>query len=706
MPTVGTGIGRRRRPGASAPAGPVSDPAITSARADSWSVAYTAPPPMDPAGSPRYLALSRAGYSSAGVAASHVEPLILTKRVRQPYPAQASLDASRVALSDYVYATDTILGGAANAAVEVSPKPIANWALPDHRVVGNSLRLELVAAHRNARSRSQVACVEFRATDGTATVTQIVSAPSVLGHPGDLNAVVGYACDLDITSLSAGPVTANARVCPWIGGTASVLNSVDQSALREFRPQIFLKNVTLAASPVFIYVNATTGNDTSGAVSTNAATAEASPCATAAGAINRAVAVNGIMDGVEIRFMAGTHVLTTSGIIVTTRPQTTGECTFTRDPNATRAGVVLQFGTTAMRPRLGAAGGWLRISGVTLDRTGTSTFSGEASSRLRVIVEDFAFANNSQNATIFSNSDVGWIGGSFTGLTGNSILGPTSAGEHLLMRGVSGDLNGGALQLWATLGCNLVRPAQINSGTRSASGAIFVFNKIASPTSTTCIGLATASDVIGCAILQNVLEWTSTQTGHFVGISNDGQAGNSTHLVMHHNTIAGFWNSGRCNLLYDEGPTARTNKLHSFVGNIHVAINTKGDVFRGANEAGADAASRTGNWAYLYGVGCRGEFSQFTDANNGGLGTSFAQDYPGLDAHIGTSNSIRNNPLFMNDQATTSGPTAGSGGGDYSLQAGSPAIGRVKAPVLAFDLAGNARSATASAAGAYEWLTP
>lgn len=309
MPTVGTGIGRRHRPGISAPAGPGSDPAIASARADSWSVAYTALPTMGPAGSPRYLALCRAGYSSAGIATSHVEPLILTKRVRQPYPAQASLDASRVALSDYVHAIDTILGGAANAAAEISPKPIANCTLPDHRVVGNSLRLELVAAHRNARSRSQVACVEFCATDGTATVTQVVSAPSVLGHPGDLNAVVGYACDLDITTLLAGPVTANARVCPWIGGSASVLNSADQTVLREFRPQIFLKNVTLAVNPVFVYVNAATGNDTSGAVSAHAATAEASPCATAAGAINRAITVNGAMDGVEIRFMAGTHVL-------------------------------------------------------------------------------------------------------------------------------------------------------------------------------------------------------------------------------------------------------------------------------------------------------------------------------------------------------------------------------------------------------------
>lgn len=701
MPKIGTGIGRRRRP-SSSPAGPLSDPGITSARADSWSISHSAPPTMDPVGSPRHLALSRAGYSATGAATSHVETLILTRRVRQPYPAQASLDASRVSLSDYVYATDTILGGAANNASETSPKPIAHWALPDRRIVGNSLRLELVAAHRNARARSQVACVEFRATDGTTTVTQIVSAPSVLGHPGDLNAVIGYACNLDVTSLTAGPVTANARVLPWVGGASSVLNSADQSGVRELRPQVFLKNASLAAAPVLIYVNTTTGNDTTGAVSTTAATAEAAPCATAAGAVNRAIAVNGSLDGVEIPFMAGTHILTTSAI-VSTRTQTAGERLFTRDPNATRAGVILQFGTTAVRLRLGTAVGWLRIKGVTLDRTGALGFSGEAASRLRLTIEDFAFANSAQNATIFANSDASWLGGSFTGLTGNSILGPAAAGDHLLMPGLSGDLNSGTLQFWNIMGCHFERPSSITAGTKPASGAILAFSKIKGPTTSTSILLAQTSDVTGCAVLQNVLEWTSVTTGHFVGISNDSTSGNSAHIVMHHNTIAGFHNAGRCNLFYDEGPTARTNKLHSFVGNIHVAINTK-DVFRGANEAGADASSRLGNWAYLYGVGCRGEFSQFIDASSGGLGSSFAQDYPGLDASIGTSATTRNDPLFTDDKGTTSGPTAGAGGGDYSLKAGSPCIGRVRDPVLAFDLAGTARSATASAAGAYERL--
>ena len=129
-------------------------------------------------------------------------------------------------------------------------------------------------------------------------------------------------------------------------------------------------------------------------------------------------------------------------------------------------------------------------------------------------------------------------------------------------------------------------------------------------------------------------------------------------------------------------------------GNIWVQINTKGDVFQ------ADGA-RIGNWAFENGVGCEGEFSQFIDADNGGIGSGFAQDFPGLRASIGTSNSVRNNPLFIDDEATSSGPTVGLGGGNYRLGSGSPADNRVS-PVLRFDLDGNARSASLATSGAYE----
>jgi hypothetical protein len=194
--------------------------------------------------------------------------------------------------------------------------------------------------------------------------------------------------------------------------------------------------------------------------------------------------------------------------------------------------------------------------------------------------------------------------------------------------------------------------------------------------------------------VQNVWEYTSATTGPAIRISADDATGNTSHIVLHHNTFAGFFLNGRANIFYDDGTTARTSKLMSCKGNIHVQINTKSDVFQ-ANGA------RIGNWAYEFGVGCEGEFSQFIDADNGGIGSGFAQDYPGLRASIGTSNSVRNDPLFIDDNATSSGPTLGTGNGNYRLSSGSPADNRV-APVLRFDLDGNARSASLATSGAYE----
>jgi len=222
--------------------------------------------------------------------------------------------------------------------------------------------------------------------------------------------------------------------------------------------------------------------------------------------------------------------------------------------------------------------------------------------------------------------------------------------------------------------------------------------------------------VAGVDVSHNVFEWFSTNSTASFRPSGDSDSFNVSHLVSHHNTWAGSWLYGRGNILYDEKPgaTIRTHKLHSFVGNIHVQINTKGDWFLGADGNGSpdptNAPLHVGNWAYLYGVGCRGEFSQNIDASSGGLGTMFAQAYAGLGASIGTgaTYATRNDAKFTSPQHTTwngSSATAGAGNGDYTLQSGSNCAGMVTsamAKVARFDLAGQTRSATASATGAYK----
>ena len=87
---------------------------------------------------------------------------------------------------------------------------------------------------------------------------------------------------------------------------------------------------------------------------------------------------------------------------------------------------------------------------------------------------------------------------------------------------------------------------------------------------------------------------------------------------------------------------------------------------------------------------------------NSGLAGNEMQTYPGPGCSIGTSTTVRNDPLFTNYQASNnSGGAAATGGGTYTLTGPSPARGIVTTTGLGFDLAGAARAATNDAAGCY-----
>jgi len=113
--------------------------------------------------------------------------------------------------------------------------------------------------------------------------------------------------------------------------------------------------------------------------------------------------------------------------------------------------------------------------------------------------------------------------------------------------------------------------------------------------------------------------------------------------------------------------------------------------------------SRVGNWGFLYGVGCQGNMTQYIDATAGGLGSAFAQEYPGLGCNYGTSATVRNDPLFVSYQGTFGPPaTTGAGGGNYAVTASSPAKGMVSNAMFTYDAVGATRLATGDTAGAYK----
>ncbi len=694
--------GKRRRPVkviASGGGDPPITPPITSVGADGWRAAM----PLIADLSMTPISVSRQGYDASGASVTVADTVLLTKRVRQPYPSQASFTANDVALSQFLLSTDTI-SGVANNSTRVSPKPFGAWVMPGRSLVGNSLPWEMIAFHYYARSNRQVACVRVRATDGTNTTAwQVVSATSLSTLCEDAQPLEVFAGSLDISGLNDGLITLQGQALPFVG--TAIMDSADSSTTREFSPRYFLKNAARLAVPPLAYV-ASTGNDSTGVWSTNAATAAATPFLTVGGALQAldhatrgTPATGGIADGCRIRIVD----TVSAGTCTTSRPQNIAAVIVERAPGTARSAAIVTL-SSAMRCRLGVGSltgplteGCLRFYDVTINRTANTTFSGEAANQLNVQFHNVALTNGGTAGTWLANAHDWFFGVALTGFNGN--LGQTTL-QHRLMRGLTCDFaNGNAPEAWVTIGCAFTRVKGCAIADASKP-VIWYGNKFLNPDSTTApitfAGTVSGGNLGAVAIVQNLIEvlhTTSSTPG--LRVASDAALGNITHAVIVHNTVTGYGSVGRWNILYDEAVAARFHSFAAIHGNIMPQLNTKGDVFQ------ADG-TRLGQFAFTHGVGAQGNMSMFA-VNSATLYSEY-QTYPGIGANIGASTTVRNDPLFVNYQGTGGSagtPSAGAGGGDYHLQSGSPLRGIVTTAIMGFDLSGVARASSSDDAGAY-----
>lgn len=723
----------------------VTDPLIASINSTAWDATLSnAPLALNPLTN---LVLSRQGFSATGATALYNETLTLTQRVRLPWPYQASIDPLRIALSDYVYSTDSCydMPGVVNNSALTSPQPVCNWVLPDRQLVGNSLTAELVAFHRNARNGLQVACVVFTATDGVGgSVSATVATPTVSNTVGgvynastnpnglDQNAVISYSTVLNLSGLANNTViTLNAQVYPWIGaGAGSIATTVGVTGPRAFCPQIYYKNTTMATTPTLAYVNSggagsdgngswLAGSDTTGVLSTTAATARATPFATIGGALTKMKTAAGAagIDGGRVRLMAGTQTVGT--VSYNTNYTINAEVIVEADPYASKATAILNF--TASGP---AYIPYLRIQNCTITRAAAAAFSSASTLTLyNVIFNDAGSAN--MKAT--NNSIQRSVG---VTISGGCNFAESASIFQTLLRGINNQSNTTAdytLDPWCIVGSVFSR-TQFSTGGLAESGVIFAFNRAMNKVKTTVnsIVLGSANSFTGAAIVQNVFERSCVDagTGDF-GISADGCTGNTTHFICHNNTVVFAGNSGHCNMLYNENTTvARSHTLQSFKGNIWGASATKNDTFL-ASQNGyvatnpvniATCAGREGGWGYMYGCGVQGDLEIWMNSFGNAEGSSgnAVKDFAGLNCVFPTVFTASLAMHFTNYQAVTilnygTNPstswvyTAGAGFGDYHINAGSAAIGVLPNPVLAFDLSGTARHSASTAAGAYEF---
>ena len=685
---------------------------ISAIAADGWQATWASgtPPTFAPDSSPVAQTFSRAGYDATGATTTYSEDMTMLRRVRNVYPNQATdvttattfSPANAVALEDYVYLTDSA-SGVTNISAEISPVPIANWTMRDRQLVGNSIYWEIIAFHRNFRSGKQVACVRVRANDGTTqTAWQVVATTAVSSYAEDPNPIETYSGTLDISGLAAGLVWLEGEVFPWIGDTNSVLRSENSSVVREFSRRHFLKDTTRAASPPLAYV-ASTGNDATGVWSTTAATALATPFLTVTGAMTAmTVGANGTVcgskaDGCRIRIV---DTVSLGAGATTTRPQNCAAVIVERAPGTARAAAIVTHGAS-FRGRLGVTGllgglteGAICFYDLTINRTGAFTMFGEAGNQLQLHFHNIDFQNSSTSKVI-TNSHQYFYGVTLASYFG---LGVSAGVQTRLTRGLTVDCAGASgVEGWVIVGSKLTRTIDI-SYSDTTKPFICYNNKWINPSSTggvgAWIGTVSGADYGALAYVQNLIECyhTTASTAGF-RIANDNFLGNLVHSVIYANTDTGYGSVNRANYLYDDATAARFHKLHRHVGCIVSQLNTKGDIFQ-------NDGTRTGQFAYTHGVGCQGNFTMFQ--TNSGLAGNEMQTYPGPGCSIGTSTTVRNDPLFTNYQASNnSGGAAATGGGTYTLTGPSPARGIVTVTGLRFDLAGDPRAATADAAGCY-----
>jgi hypothetical protein len=697
--------------------GPTSDP-YGGAKYEGWSANYSAQPTVP---SPVAFTVSRPGYSgtdssSADTTATttYLDTMYVTTTVRQPWPNQTSQSALTAALSEYIYSTDTPSGSVTNNCTLTSPKPVAKWALPGRRVVGNSVRLEVVAFHRDARNGKPVSHVVFTATDGTNTVTATVATPAILAYTNDQNPVIGYGVDLDITSLNDNAsFTVDAVVYPWIGNsTASQRRSVDGTSgqLWEFSTQTYLKNTSRAASPPFAYITAA-GNDGTGVVSTTAATAKATPFATLKGALEGLKAQVTTTDGCQVRISNHTVAWGPTASAAGTY-QTVGEVIITRDPDVARASCVLSFGGSTVSHRHS----WMRFTDLTIDRAG-GTSQPNFVNPAQVTFDNCDFNNSSRASQIIANatSVTHWIGIAFTNATTQILsAGTTPVG---IIRGCTG--SGLQVETCCVIGNTLTgNLGSVSTTATRSSNAVLAFNKFQA------LGGATVPfgwgnlDATGVAIVQNLFEYTSATGNAVVRPSGDDATGNLTHFVIHNNTFAGAGVNGRLNMFYDETDFVRRNHtLVSFKGNVcGSGYYIKADWFHGASDGNPEGytigspSQAIGNWSIYYGAGCVANFSNYATASP----DTEAQVYAGDNSLIGTSTStpqVTNgtglSSLFTNNQAVTFDGvvtyTAGAGSGGYLLadNVANVARGIMESRLLPFTLDGVARLTASDHPGAF-----
>lgn len=407
------------------------------------------------------------------------------------------------------------------------------------------------------------------------------------------------------------------------------------------------KNSTLRAYAV---VNASTGNDGTGVVSTTLATAEAAKYATIKAAID-ADATTIYLEGTAHNF-ASRAVTKTTNYWITVEPHPSEGGTVAVTINAAFCGTLCHR---------------LRFRNVTIKLSASnSVFYGADRD------EYLFFDGCAHDANTFTAAEghVDYNGVYFRDCTFDDgakwkLAQSASDKFRFVLDGCVIPTAGVVGAFWRIAGCVITGCTKITMAVAAAdtkpTNVLVMSNKIMGYGGDGQVELFSFASQTGHAFVGNILEGitASVTPGQLLSICEDAPY-DIDHVIIAHNTMVGE----RQNIFYNSsGSTAYHSRGIAFIGNICQELDTKHDVF------GTPNANRVGRWWFNYGTRMRGNLT---------IDVNFPPEWPGVNFSSGGT------PDFTDDKTGT------TGSGDYSLSPSSDAIGLITAndAMIGFDMLG------------------
>lgn len=595
-----------------------------------------------------------------------------------------------VALSEPIYAKDESGGG--NSGTDVTVTVLANWytksgtptnaatavsvtndsalayyvpfgqwdILPYDRVSSN-FRVAFTARHLHG-----IKCVKFTATGATSSHSETATVTTETKRLRSVSGLYGtcHETTIPISGFTQDEtINLKAEVFPNVGDTELDTDDMSAEYVVTGRAPITVtcdKGDTLRAYAV---VNASTGNDGTGVVSTTLSTAEANKYATIKAAID-ANATQVYLEGSTHAFASrSTSKSTAYWIVIEPHPNEGGAVAVEIASGfPTLAVVKCKFKNVTLKSTAttsilnGSSTNFLCADTCTFDAN-TYTLAEHHYNFLGIYYWNCTFAESRKftlNRTAGDTVRFSFDGCSLTNDT-------TVHTMNCIWRMMACVLNGNhAFQTLKTVGTQPYNGLYESNLARSVGGTWFV-------------GWTNAASEYSFS--NNVLEGIGMAPTNLFSGAEDAITP-IDHYLFSHNTIVGE----RANVFYnDSGTTAMYSRGVRIIGNIFgKSFNTKHDLF------GSASANRVGRWWVNYST------SKRSNLQGDNTSASFPGDYGGLRWTYSASFA------FTDDKSG-----AGAGGGDYSLGDASAALAQIAADdiVIPYDLYGRARG-TGSAAGA------